>query len=77
MYIYSVYDLVMKSFAPPFVAKNDGVAVRSFLLGAKKLPNINDLRLYRLGTWNDEDLQFPINPVMTEEIPVNLEADDE
>lgn len=77
MYVYSVWDKVMNSFAPPFVAKNDNVAIRNFMFGAKKLPNVSDLQLFRLGVWSDEDIKFPFNPSCAEEIPINLEVIDE
>lgn len=72
MKIYSVYDKVMQEFAPFFVAKNDDVAVRNFVTGAKRIPNINDLQMYCIGKWNAEDKINPITPCEVYEIPVNL-----
>lgn len=72
MKLYSVYDKVMKEFAPPFVAKNDDVAVRNYINGAKRIPNINDLQLFCLGVWNSEDLECPYVPSSCYEVPVNF-----
>lgn len=77
MKIYSVWDKCMESFAPPFVAKNDNVAVRNFLIGAKKLPNVDDLKLYCLGDWNDENDTVPFNPHPSVEVPINMGSDNE
>lgn len=71
MKIYSVYDEVMKEFAPPFVAKNDDVAVRNFVTGAKRIPNVNDLQLYCIGRWFPEQ-DKPVGTIEPYEIAVNF-----
>lgn len=77
MRLYTVYDVIMKEFAPPFVAKNDDVAVRNYIAGAKRIPNINDLRLYMIGEWCAEDLNAPVVAVVPVEIPVKIGGNEE
>ena len=72
MKIYGIFDVVADCFAPPFVAKNDGVASRMFLQSCRKMSNVGDLKLYCLGDWNDEDRLFPFNPKSAVEVPVQI-----
>lgn len=72
MKIYGIFDKVADCFAPPFVAKNDGVASRMFLQSCRKMSNVDDLSLHCLGDWNDEDKMFPFVSKASVEIPVQF-----
>lgn len=47
--VYSVFDKKAEEFLPPFVCKNDAVAVRSFNHGLRETPFPKDHELYCLG----------------------------
>lgn len=53
--IYSVRDNLSEEYAPPFVSKNDAVAVRQYrdLIRSQKL-NPDEFGLYFLGTYETE-----------------------
>lgn len=62
--IYSIYDRVSKEYAPPFLAKNDGMAKRMFTASVHKdiLPiktlSVDDFGLYVLGEFDTETAQI-------------------
>lgn len=53
MNLYSLYDVVADSFGPPFVAQNDGVALRMIkqMLQSEKAVFVEDYQLYCLSGW--------------------------
>lgn len=51
--LYAVQDTLI-GFNAPFALNNDEVAERAFRNTVEKEPNASDLRLYRLGAYNDE-----------------------
>ena len=54
--IYAVFDKVAEEFGPPFVAKNDGIALRQFEdFRRERLPPhiVGDFSLYRLADWDN------------------------
>jgi len=59
MNLYSVLDVQVKAFCPPFVAPNDGVAKRDFAYAAND-PTTNvgkypsDFKLFCIGSFDDE-----------------------
>lgn len=59
MNLYSVLDVQVKSFCPPFSAVNDAVAKRDFAYAANDLTtNVgrypSDYKLYCIGSFDDE-----------------------
>lgn len=73
--IYSVHDRKAAVFARPFIAPNDGMALRSFA-AAKLDPSTElakfpeDFSLYLLGSFDDETGELsPVVPIV-----VTLEA---
>ena len=75
MKMYSVFDKVVAEFAPPFVAKNDATAVRNFMLGARKMPTVNDFQMFCVGEWNPENKAMPFlcdSPDDVYEVPINM-----
>jgi len=72
--LYCVLDRVAERFAPPFVAVNDGIALRYFNRDvlSKVDPSIaGDYALYKMGCWDDvtgiSDVDIPteVNTVNT------------
>lgn len=66
MRLYSIYDEKAEAFAPPFVAHNDMLALRTFEgtvnnddFPLKKYPS--DFHLYYLGSVGDVDGRFYID----------------
>lgn len=51
--LYAVQDTLI-GFNAPFALNSDEVAERAFRNTITKEPNATDLRLYKLGTYNDE-----------------------
>ena len=51
MKVYTVRDKVADEYAPPFLARTDGAAVRMFteITKGQKIAYIDDLELYRVG----------------------------
>lgn len=73
--VYSVHDRKAAVFARPFIAPNDGMALRSYA-AAKMDPTTElskfpeDFALYRLGSFDDESGELsPVVPTV-----VTLEA---
>lgn len=59
--IYTVKDLQVQAFLPPFYARTDGEAGRSFIQaistgGLKQNPT--DYELHHIGTFNDESSEL-------------------
>jgi hypothetical protein len=54
--LYSIFDTVASEYAPPFVAINNGVAMRAFKRELGDLPDHvrKDYVLYRIGTFESE-----------------------
>lgn len=64
--IYSIQD-TMIGFNAPFIMKDDDVAKREYKNYLKNNPNAKDMRLFKLGTFNDESGVIKgIIPVMLE-----------
>lgn len=61
--MYSVRDRLV-GFNAPFIMPNDEVAKRAFKQRIEKDPNAEDLELYKVGEFDDE------NGVITEVLPV-------
>lgn len=62
--LYSIYDNVAKVFNKPFVALNDGDAMRTFGQAIQSIPHKNDYVLYALGSYTDHDgVIVPMEPV--------------
>jgi len=68
--LYSVYDLVAKTYTAPYAAQSDAIAIRS-LLTAVRDPNStlsqhpHDFRLFKLAAWNDESGEITVDlPVL-------------
>jgi len=58
--LYSIYDLVAKSYTPPFMAQSDALAMRSVLTvvrdpASNLAQHPHDFRLFQLAEWNDEN----------------------
>lgn len=53
---YSVFDKTAGTFATPFFAPNDDVAIRNFRYSLKRLDDIfvEDLELYYVGFFNND-----------------------
>lgn len=51
--VYSIQDTLM-GFNAPFIMPNEAIAKRSYVQNAKKNENSLDLRLYEIGTFDDE-----------------------
>ena len=78
MYLYSIFDVVLEEFAPPFVAKNDKAASRMFLQGIRKMPSPNDLSLWRVGTFFAGEKSEPcIVGCVPEAVPVEVGGSDD
>lgn len=59
--VYSIKDIVTGEFAGPWLAKNDGAAIRAFVEGKGKVSSPNDYELYFLGLFNVETGVFVID----------------
>lgn len=77
MFLYSIYDVVLEEFAPPFIAKNDKAASRMFLQGIRKMSNPNDLSLWMIGAFNAADQYMVVDGCKPVQIPVELNGSDE
>lgn len=65
MKLYSIFDVVKKSFDAPFPADNDEVALRSFEMLMRRDPNLprNDFKVFCLASINfDSGVITPIEP---------------
>jgi len=63
--MYAVYDKIAMEFAPPYLGRNDAVAIRGFktLMSTEKVQVPNDFRLYRIGEFDaDNGVIIPLNP---------------
>lgn len=49
--LFAIFDRVAGDFGPPFMAKNNGIAWRSYRQYLKDSPNTEDFQLYRLGSY--------------------------
>lgn len=58
MMLYSMYDRVALESSQPFVAKNDGIALRIFTVSLRDSPAPGDFRLYCLGDWSPEHMKI-------------------
>lgn len=59
--IFAIRDLAVGAFAPPFVARANGEAIRMFNEHLKKQvapENRKDYILYKLGEYDDHDGRF-------------------
>lgn len=58
--MYSIYDSASEQWSPPFVAPKDAVAVRTFekFLEGLSPYEINDFRMYHVGTFSVSDGSF-------------------
>lgn len=61
MYLYTIWDDVAKDSCPPFVAKNDGVACRSFADLCKKATSPRDYKLMRIGSFSSETASIELS----------------
>lgn len=54
--IYNLYTIqdVMIGFNAPFIMKNDEIAKREYRNFLENNPNKEDMRLFRVGKFNDE-----------------------
>lgn len=52
--LYSILDTVAEEFSAPYVAKNDGIAIRMYHQTLSKVdPNLKpEFKLYKLGSWD-------------------------
>ena len=61
--IFTIHDITAEIYTQPFFGINDAVAVRSCANlvqnpGTTFYDNPEDLRLYHIGSFNDENCQF-------------------
>lgn len=49
--VYAIHDKTAEEFGPPFIAKNDGVAVRNFKQYMQNSPDFQDYALFCIGTY--------------------------
>lgn len=79
MKLYSIYDLKAQTYAPPFVARNDEVAVRMILEACRdaRIPLAQypaDFQLRVVASWDDEkavvadELAYPLVLSSVEEL---------
>jgi hypothetical protein len=55
--LYTIYDRIAEESAPPFFARTNGVAIRHYLAAIENgKMDITDFWLYRIGTYNLEDM---------------------
>lgn len=52
--IYTVYDRIAEEYAPPWIARNDAVAVRQMLSLMKDSPFPDDFWLFCIGVFNSD-----------------------
>lgn len=54
--IYNMYSIqdVMIGFNSPFIMKNDEIATREYNNFLENNPNAKDMRLFRIGEFNEE-----------------------
>lgn len=52
--IYAIQD-VMIGFNAPFIMKNDEIAKREYANFLKRTDNAKDMRLFKIGVFNDEN----------------------
>lgn len=50
--VYSIRDDIAETYAPPFIAENDGVAIRAFGDGQSKQMHPEDYSLYLIGQYD-------------------------
>lgn len=74
-YLYSIRDEKAEEYSPPFIAKNDKMACRMYLLSVEKLSYRDDLSLFKVGKWNP-DGGYPVFGIMPEQIPIDKGDDD-
>ena len=55
MRIFTVYDRVTQVYGMPWYAHNNGDAKRAFNNGYKASPYADDMQLYYIGEFNEED----------------------
>lgn len=57
-YMYTIWDDIAKDSSPPFLAKNDDVAIRQLMttLFKDELININDYNVYKIGLYDTETM---------------------
>nr|WAE43638.1 MAG: nonstructural protein [Microviridae sp.] len=57
--IYAIFDVIAEEAGDPFMAKNDGIAIRNFNNLFKGKPvKIEDYRLYYLGIYDPETMDI-------------------
>lgn len=69
--LYSVYDLVAKTYTAPYAAQSDAIAIRSLLTAVRDpsstlFQHPHDFRLFKLGLWDDDsgEISTPEPPVL-------------
>lgn len=72
--LYSIWDSKAEEFAPPFVAKNDKMACRMYLMSIKNIPYSDDMKLYCLGWYEPDNHAKPIHDVFEEPVQVPIEV---
>lgn len=71
MYLYAIRDLLAKEFGPPFVAKNDDVAMRQYahFMSSEKTLIEADYRLHKLAKFSPETgVSEPCNEIVSPNI---------
>lgn len=71
--LYTIYDRVAEDSCSPFVAKNDGVALRSLaiLLKDVELTKRDEYKLYKLGSYDPISMEIIQNLHPIEVLEVN------
>ena len=67
--LYSIRDEVAEEFGEPFMAVNDNVARRCYLLGLSKVSPefMSDYKLFRIGEFDDQ------SGCVSENVPVEVD----
>lgn len=60
--MYTIFDRIAGDSCPPFCAKNDGVALRSFhgLLKDVDILKRDEYQLFQVGTYNPEKIRVEV-----------------
>jgi len=64
--LYSVYDLVAKTYSAPYASASDAMAIRALLTVVRDTnsqlnQHPHDFRLFRLAEWNDENGEITVD----------------
>jgi len=65
-FLYSIYDLVAKTYSPPYVAQSDALAIRAVLTvlrdpASSLYQHPHDYRLFKLAAWDDENGEITVD----------------